>query len=223
VGRVVRFRHYVDCGPTVTERATRDGAPLRLLSVCRLVPKKGIDVILRALALLGPEVPCRYRIVGGGPERAQLYGLARELGLPGVEFVGPLPPDIIPTELAQADVFVLGLRTARDGDRDGVPNAVLEAMAAGVPVVVSDAGAVSEVVRHGSTGWLLPPDQPRAFAEALREVASDHAMRRRVAEGAHLEIRRRFSSELRPSPLAVRLAREIASTRIRSSGGPACH
>jgi glycosyltransferase involved in cell wall biosynthesis len=208
--RVVHFPHDVECGLTVKNRELVNGVPLRILSVCRLVPKKGIDVILRALALLRSESPYRYRIVGGGPELPRLMALACDLNLENVEFVGPVPPDVVQRELAQADVFVLGARRMPDGDRDGIPNAMLEAMAMGIPVIVSDAGGVSEVIRHRSTGWLLPPNNPDAFADALREVASDHRVRRRVASSARAEVRRRFSRNGRL--LALRLISEMANS-----------
>jgi glycosyltransferase involved in cell wall biosynthesis len=206
--RVVHFPHDVPCGSTVPWHDAHDDT-LRILSVCRLVPKKGIDVVLRALALLRGEVRFRHRIVGDGPERGRLSALAVELGLDAVEFVGALRPEEVSAELARSDIFVLGVRTASDGDRDGIPNVVLEAMAAGVPVIVSDGGAVSEVVGHRRTGWLTPPNDPRALAEAIREAASDGDLRRRIAANAHSEVRRRFSSERPSDPLAMRLIREI--------------
>ncbi|HKR13396.1 MAG TPA: glycosyltransferase family 4 protein [Pyrinomonadaceae bacterium] len=210
--RVVHFSHDVECGPTVKNQEQVNGFPLRLLSVCRLVPKKGVDVILKALALLRSESECRYRyrIVGGGPELSRLKALASDLNLEDVEFVGPVSPDVVQRELAHADVFVLGARRMPDGDRDGIPNAMLEAMAAGIPVIVSDAGGVSEVIRHRSTGWLLPPNNPEAFADALREVALDHRVRRRVAASARAEVRRRFSQNGRL--LALKLSSEMANS-----------
>ena len=208
--RVVHFPHDVECGPADRNREPGNGVPLRILSVCRLVPKKGIDVILRALALLRSESPYRYRIVGDGPELPRLMALVQDLNLEDVEFVGPVPPDVVQRELAQADVFVLGARRMPDGDRDGIPNAMLEAMAAGIPVIVSDAGGVSEVIRHRSTGWLLPPNNAEAFADALREVASDHRVRRRVASSARAEVRQRFSRNGRL--LALKLSSEMANS-----------
>lgn len=216
--RIAHFPHDVACAADLPDRETREAAPLRLLSVCRLVPKKGVDVVLRALALL--KLHHRYRVVGEGLELPSLRALVRELGLKeSVEFVGPVAPDRIPAELARADVFVLGNRTAPDGDRDGIPNAMLEAMAAGVPVVVGDAGGVSEVVRHRHTGWLLPPDRPEALAEALLEIAAEPALRRTVAANAHAEVLRRFAGYRNSERLCRRLVTEIAAAPRRSPHG----
>ena len=211
-GRVVHVPHDVACPMTLAARARSD-VPLRLLSICRLVPKKGIDVVLRALALVADDVQYRYRIVGDGPELERLRALARDVGVDAVEFVGAVGPESVRAELADADVFVLGARQAADGDRDGIPNAMLEAMAAGVAVVVSDAGAVSEAVQHRITGWLPRPDDPPALAAAIREAAVDPVLRRRVATQAHAAVRRRFSPEVNGSRLAHRLLLEMQKRR----------
>jgi glycosyltransferase involved in cell wall biosynthesis len=210
--RVVRVPHGVACAATLPERYRPADAPLRLLSVCRLVPKKGIDVVLRALARLTPEVRYRYRLVGGGPELPRLRALALELGVGGVEFAGPLTPAAVAAELADADLFVLGTRRAADGDRDGIPNAVLEAMAAGVPVVASDAGGISEAVRDRLTGWTPAADDPLALAAAIREAAVDPAGRRAIAIRAHALVRRHFSIDRNGELLARRLREELAQT-----------
>lgn len=207
-GRVLHVPHDVACGPPAARAAAPQDGPLRLLSVSRLVPKKGLDVVLQALALLH-DVPYRYRIAGAGPEQRRLRDLARELGLERVEFLGALEPAAVAEELARADLFVLGTRTAPDGDRDGIPNSMLEAIATGVPVVVTDGGAVAEVVRHRRSGWLTPPNDPRALAGALREAATDPELRREVAETAHAELWRRCSSDLRRGDLAIRIGEEL--------------
>jgi glycosyltransferase involved in cell wall biosynthesis len=192
---IVDVPHGVPCAPERPSRPWRGGSegPVRLLSVCRLVPKKGIDVLLRALPLVGVDVPLHYRVVGDGPELPRLRTLARAAGPGAVEFVGAKSPSDVAAEFSAADLFVLAPRTAPDGDRDGIPNAVLEAMAAGLPVVVSDAGGVSEVVEDRVTGWMTPPDNPRALAAAIREAVFDDSLRRAITQRAHGEVRRRFS------------------------------
>jgi glycosyltransferase involved in cell wall biosynthesis len=210
--RIVHIPHDVECTPNLPNLREPIGSVFRLLSVCRLVPKKGLDTVLHALALLQSETPdrYRYRILGGGPERRRLIQLVHSLKLNRVEFVGPVSPDTVQKELIDADAFVLGAKKAPDGDRDGIPNAILEAMAAGTPVVVSDAGGVSEVIQHHETGWLVPANDPVSFAQALREVALDNSLRRRIIRNAHTAIWKRVSGNRNSAALAHRLASEMS-------------
>jgi glycosyltransferase involved in cell wall biosynthesis len=185
--------HGVAIGRSPSPRTRQSGAPLRLVSVCRLVRKKGVDVILRALARLQTDgLPCRYSIIGEGPEAGGLAALSRDLGLRNVEFRGRRAPEEVRSELLAADAFVLGCRTSADGDRDGIPNVVLEAMEAMLPVIVTDAGGVSEVVRHRQTGWLVPSESPPAIAEAILELASNENLRLAVALRGRREVELRF-------------------------------
>ena len=170
------------------------GSRLRLASVCRLVPKKGVDVVLRALAMFRERGRrFSYRIVGDGPLRPHLIELATELELEGnVEFLGARPHHEAMRVLADADAMVMGCRVAEDGDRDGVPNAILEAMALGVPVVASETGGVSEVVHDGETGLLVPPDSPTALGDAIDRLAEDFSLRRRLSIRARALMESRF-------------------------------
>lgn len=194
--RVVSCRHgvvladFAEHGP----RRAPTGLGLRLLSVGRLVPKKGIDVVLDALRILKADdgMPVTLRVVGAGPERARLGEIARTLGRGRVTFLGRCRPTQVRAELAAADVFVLGCRVARDGDRDGIPNALVEAMAAGVAVIASDAGGVCELVAHRRTGLLVPPDNPQALARALRQLRDDAALRDALVQRAGAEVAARF-------------------------------
>jgi len=191
--------------PPLQRRSSNDCAmPLLFLSVARLVPKKGLDTVLEALALVREQIDFRFRIVGEGPELHRLQRLASRLGLDCVEFNGRASPADVSEHLAEANLFLLGTRTAADGDRDGIPNAVLEAMAARVPVVATDGGAISEVLRHRCTGWLSPPDDHRALADCIYEAATHRALRDEIIEAAWSEIRRRFPSD-NPHLLADRI------------------
>jgi glycosyltransferase involved in cell wall biosynthesis len=156
-------------------------------------------------------VKVRYRVVGDGPEGPRLRRLAASLGIAHVvEWAGPREPAAIGAELAAADVVVLGCRVARDGDRDGVPNALLEAMAAGVPVIACDAGGVNEVIEHGRTGWLVAPDDPRALALALDTVARDPVLRAAVGEGGRTSVQHRF---------AITAQRDVLAELLSATGG----
>ncbi|MHB8476186.1 MAG: glycosyltransferase [Steroidobacteraceae bacterium] len=144
----------------------------RLLSVGRLVPKKGHDDLIAACAELrdaGYEIRCR--IVGGGPLKAELSAQIAQLGL---EKVVSLEGSMTHAELIglyrQADLFALAPRITEDGDRDGIPNVIAEAIAAGVPVVSTNVSGIPELVRHEQTGLLVPPNDSHALANAIARL-----------------------------------------------------
>lgn len=154
-------------------------------AVGRLSPEKGYDVLLRALA----ELPgATLTLVGAGPEQPRLEQLAGELGLRGrIRATGWLT-DYHPL-LSTFDVFVQPSRT------DAAPLSVIEAMLAARPVVATEVGGLPELVIHGETGLLVPPDQPRALAEAIAQLLGDPDRRRRMGERGRAVARERFSVE----------------------------
>lgn len=151
----------------------------RLLAVGRMVEKMGFAYLLRILAALKVEgIPFRARLIGEGPLREQLQAEAHRLGLTArVAFPGALPFAEVEKALAAADLFLFTGRVDRRGDRAGFPNAVGEAMAWGVPVAATPAGAVREGIRDRETGILLPPDNAPAAAVRLRDYLLDPALR----------------------------------------------
>lgn len=157
-----------------------------LVTIARLTPWKGIDGIIRAFSLVRQGAPnARLVVVGDGPERQRLEAQAEALG-DAVAFVGAQPPEKVQGYLRAADVFVLF------STYEGLPHTVLEAMQAGTPVVVSDAGGNTEVVTDGVNGWVVRAGDERGLAQALIEVLSSpqEARRRTEAAAASLE---RFS------------------------------
>lgn len=158
------------------ERSARvPSEPLRIVSVARYAPKKGMDTLLAAVE--ASQVPVRLRLVSDAP---------RSLQSPLVD-VGPLAPSAVPAALAAADVFALPCRVAPDGDRDGIPVAMIEAMASGVPVIGTPVAGVPELV-DARVGWLVPPDDPAALAEAFA-LASDDAEREQRGRAARARVR----------------------------------
>jgi glycosyltransferase involved in cell wall biosynthesis len=150
-----------------------EGAPV-LLSVGRLKYPKDGAALLRAAALLG-ERAFELELVGDGPDLAELQALHGELGLDGrVRFAGGR--DDVPDLLARSAVFVLSSRS------EGLPISVLEAMAAGLPVVASDVGGLREQVVDGETGYLVPAGDPQALADALARLLDDPGLRRRLGD-----------------------------------------
>jgi glycosyltransferase involved in cell wall biosynthesis len=165
--------------------------PHLILAVGRLVPKKGFGALVRALGHLHQRgVPFRCVVVGDGPERARLEQLAAERQLGGqLTFLGGQPPARVRDLLGRARLFVLPCVVAPDGDRDGLPHSIMEAMAAGVPVVTTRTVGIPELVRDGEAGLLVEPDDDRALATAIGRVLGDDALARRLAEGGRRAVR----------------------------------
>jgi glycosyltransferase involved in cell wall biosynthesis len=181
--------HVVRNGVALRERrahGSRNGH-LAIGTLARLDPRKHVDRLLRALQRAHPRLPAYALLIAGAPERggeAHLLELRRLAeGLP-VEFVGDQPADAF---LDSLDVFALVAEPA------GCPNASLEAMAAGLPVIATDAGGMAEQIEDGKSGRLVPRADERALAEALLDVAADRALRDRLGAAARERVAQRFS------------------------------
>ena len=166
-------------------RAGGEGPPT-LLSVGRLVEKKGYDDLLRALAgLRAAGTRFRCLVYGEGPLLGQLLALRDELHLrDDVELPGPCAHDRVVAALAASDVFALTPRTTSDGDRDGIPNVLVEAMACAVPVVTTTTGGIPELVQHEHNGLLTTPGDVPAMTAALHRLLHDPALRDRLGRAA---------------------------------------
>jgi glycosyltransferase involved in cell wall biosynthesis len=181
--------------------------PVRLLGVARLVPKKGVEVLLDALAALPAELHWRYEHVGDGPMRDALVAAAGRLGLDErIAWHGALPQDQVIDAYRAADLFVLASRIAADGDRDGLPNVLLEAGALELAVITSRTASVSELVEDGLNGRLVPPDDPAALAAALAALIRDPAARLRLGRAGRRRVLEQFALEPGVDRLATRLA-----------------
>jgi glycosyltransferase involved in cell wall biosynthesis len=186
-------------------RARLDGDPPRIVTVGRLAAPKDPLTLVRALPALGGR---RYSLafVGGGRDQPQVEEELRAHGL--TERVALLGDrDDVPALLAGADVFVLASRS------EGAPLSILEAMAAGLPVVASDVGGVAELVADGETGVLVPAGEPGALTRALARLLDDRALRERMGAAGRARARDRFDvAELRAAHLEL-YARKLSGMR----------
>jgi glycosyltransferase involved in cell wall biosynthesis len=140
----------------------------------------------------GP-VPYRLRVYGDGPLRGELTALRDELGLhEEVELVGERDGEDVLRAYQGADVFALTPLVTADGDRDGVPNVIVEAMACGLPVVTTDAGGIAEIVEHGVNGLLAQPGDVPAIARHLAELIGDASRRRTLGEAGRRTVEEGF-------------------------------
>jgi glycosyltransferase involved in cell wall biosynthesis len=185
------------------ERLTATGVPTRILCVARLVEQKGLTYLLDACALLRDRnFPFTCDVIGATEEplyaaywerlKEQHHRLKLESC---VFFRGAKPFAAVMQAYRAADIFVLPCVIARDGRRDITPNAVIEAMAMKLPVVSTPIAGLVEIVEHGTSGLLIPPEDPVALAGEIERLARDRALAARLGENARQRIESRFDAD----------------------------
>jgi colanic acid/amylovoran biosynthesis glycosyltransferase len=181
----VDLRHFARRPPEAS------GARFRAITVARLVEKKGIADAILSLAKL--ETDFEYVIVGDGPLRADLEALARSKGIADrVQFTGSLPRTRVAELLASASVFLAPSVTAGDGDIEGMPVSIMEAMAVGLPVVSTRHSAIDELVSDRTSGFLVPEHDVGGITRSLAALAGDSGLRARMGEAGRAIIARDF-------------------------------
>ena len=193
--------------------------PVRLLGVARLVPKKGVDALLAALARLPKNLAWTYHHVGGGPLLDQLRSEADRLGIAGrITWHGALAADRVLAAYRDADLFVLASTVATDGDRDGLPNVLLEAGAMGLASVASRIAAIPELIEDGLNGSLVPSGDAQALADALAALIADPAARQRLGRTARTRVLEQFAMAPGVDRLAARLAAALDQPQSLDKG-----
>ena len=169
--------------------------PPIILAIGRLVEKKGFSDLIDACAILARQGRgFRCRIIGAGPLAAELAEQASRLGVESfIELVGPLPQREVIQEIHAAAVLAVPCIVGKDGDRDGLPNVIQEALALGTPVVSTDVTGIPEVVRHEETGLQVPQQDPKALAAAIDRLLSDPELRLELAGEARRLIEEEFN------------------------------
>ncbi len=198
--RVHLSYHGLDLARFDTARlkpARRDGSradqPVRLLTVCRAVEKKGLDVLIAALTHLPAGLHWRWTHIGGGDLIAALKAQAERLGLAGcIDWRGSQPQDTVLAAYREADLFVLPCRIAKDGDRDGLPNVVVEAQSQRLCVLSTAISGVPELIEDGVNGVLTPPDDAEALARELGRLIAQPDLRRRLGLAGEKRVREAF-------------------------------
>ncbi|HET9761893.1 MAG TPA: glycosyltransferase [Casimicrobiaceae bacterium] len=186
--------------------------PVTILTVGRAVDKKGFDDLLRALALLPAGVHWRMVHVGGGPLRTRLEALAHSLGIGDrVQWLGPKPHHDVLEAYRRADIFALPCRISDDGDRDGLPNVLLEAQSQRIACVSTRVSGVPELIVDGATGLLVEPRAPAALAAALARLIADPALRHALAQAGLERATTLFSLQAGADRLAHRFAESLAA------------
>ena len=190
----------VRCGVAVDDWCPNTGVPsngrTHVVTVCRLVEKKGVDTLLRAFAAVSNNTPDSWRltIVGDGPMRECLRELAGRLGCDQrIAWLGAVGNQQVHHLLADADIFALPCRTDRHQDRDGIPVVFMEAMACGLPTIAGDLEAIRELIEDERTGLLVPGHDQQAVQAALSRLAASPALRRELGMKGRERVKKEFS------------------------------
>jgi glycosyltransferase involved in cell wall biosynthesis len=188
------------------------GVSTTLVCVARLVPKKGLDVLLRSTARIVRDYPdLRVKVIGTGPLLAELVDLRHQLRLDGtVEFAGAATSSEVKRAMDGARAVVLACRVDDSGDRDGMPTVLVEALAMAVPVISTDVPGISELVRDQLTGLLVPADDDAALARAMSELLASPELARRLGRAG----RELVGSDFDPADATRRLLDVFAGSDV---------
>jgi glycosyltransferase involved in cell wall biosynthesis len=186
-------------------------APVQLLCVGRAVDKKGLDDLLHGLAELPRDLHWRFAHIGDGPLLANLADLAGRLGLADrVRWLGPQLHRAVLDAYRSADIFVLPSRVSANGDRDGLPNVLLEAQSQRIACISTAVSGIPELIVDGVTGLLVEPRSPAALANALSRLIGDPALRRALGAAGFERTTTRFTLQTGADRLAERFAASLA-------------
>ena len=190
---------------------------LRLISVGRAVAKKGLDNLIAALALLPMNLHWQWSHIGGGPLREKLRDQAQQLGiLDKCQFRGALDQVDVIAAYNQSDLFVLPCRIDETGDRDGLPNVIVEAQSQGLAVISSPISGIPELIVDGTNGLLVEPDKPQMLARAITQLANDPKLRNAMGMAGQTKVRSDFNHLSTIGDLAVLLEKLLPQAALNT-------
>ena len=173
--------------------------------------KKGYDDLLCALAALPAGLHWHFTHIGGGMLIDDLKSLSQRLGLQDrITWLGAQSQERVLAAYQEADLFVLASRIAEDGDRDGLPNVLMEAQSQALTCLASDVSGISELIVHNGTGILVSPENTEAFSQALAALIADPKKRQRLANAGYQRVRKDFSMTTGIEALLIRFQEDTA-------------
>jgi len=200
-GRVHLVYHGLDLSrfpPPKKAKSKNDGSTkaktIQLVTVGRAVAKKGIDILLRALAKLPDNLHWQWTHIGGGPLKGDLEKLAVELGISDrCDFKGALPQSEVLETYIKSDLFILPSRIDETGDRDGLPNVIVEAQSQGMAVISTNISGIPELIQTHNNGILIQPDKIEDLANAIEKLSRDPKLRYEMGRSGEDKVRSQFS------------------------------
>lgn len=179
-----------------TEIRAETHNPFKILTVARMTEKKGLPTIYKALAGLKHKgIRFQHTLIGDGDDREKILHLISSLGLEDhCKWIGTRTHEEVLTHFKTSDLFVLGCEIAKNGDRDGIPNVLVESLAMGVPALSTNVSAIPEILLNGKTGMTVPPSQPEHLERTMVRMLTDKKLRRRLITGGQERVKENFDN-----------------------------
>lgn len=202
-------------GFEVPAKTHRRSVP-NILSVGRFVPKKGFPILIQALHRLRQEgLALHCDIVGSGPLKDELQQQIKTLGMSdAVKLVAPMPQSELLEYYRKADLFALACEVQEDGDRDGIPNVLVEALAMGIPAVSTAISGIPELIEDGVNGLLVPEKSAEALAEALGKILRDAELAERLGSAGRAKVEDEFDALRNVEKIGMLLRAAMAGEKI---------
>lgn len=179
---------------TVAEAEAHE--PYTILTVARMTQKKGLPTIYQALAGLRQKgIRFRHTLIGDGDDRESILALIASLELTDhCRWIGTQTHDEVLRHFKTSDLFVLGCEIAENGDRDGIPNVLVESLAMGVPALSTTVSAIPEILIDGKTGMTVPPSSPKQLEKAMLRILTDQRLRQQLIAGGQELVQNQFDN-----------------------------
>jgi glycosyltransferase involved in cell wall biosynthesis len=212
--------HGIDLArfPPAPAHSARNGSakddPVKIVTVGRAVEKKGLDTLVSALGLLPSDLQWHWLHIGGGPLREKLKKQAETLGIAGsCRFAGSMAQAEVIAAYRDSDLFALPCRIAGSGDRDGLPNVIVEAQSQGLAVVTTPVSGIPELIENGVNGVFVEPDDAKALAAAIERLARDPDLRSAMGKAGETKVLAGFDHRATIGALQALLAGAMAKGR----------
>jgi glycosyltransferase involved in cell wall biosynthesis len=170
-----------------------------------MTQKKGLPTIYKALAGLHKKgIAFQHTLIGDGDDRDKILALISSLGLDECcQWIGTRTHEEVLVHFKASDLFVLGCEIAENGDRDGIPNVLVESLAMGVPALSTNVSAIPEILIDGKTGMTVPPSRPKLLEEAMIRMLTDQKLRKKLIAGGQERVKETFDNSRWIQKLAV--------------------
>ncbi len=174
------------------------GKPYRILTVARMTEKKGLPTLYRALKILHDDgFQFHHTLIGDGDDREKILEMISLLGLSNnCEWIGTRTHEEVLQYFNESDLFVLACEIAKSGDRDGIPNVLVESLAMGVPALSTEVSAIPEILLNEKTGITVPPSQPDAMSAAVIRILTDHKLRQNLITNGRQYVEEEFDNKI---------------------------